>query len=96
MDFIHLFLIVSFFLSFIDDFIDFVLEVVEFKLEHLRQSDCLEVNLTNVFTSFFHDALPMASLDRWVRQFLDEGQRCLEAFHCVAQFDEGVDTIGVA
>lgn len=88
-----IFLVQRFFLRFFTNFGYFFLVKVKLEFEDFRESDSLEVNVTEVFACLLHDPFPVALLHSWVFEFNDEGNRSLETIDRLLKFDERMQTL---
>jgi hypothetical protein len=69
--------------------------VLELEIEHLREGHGSEIDLTQVFTSLFHDFLPVALLDSRDLEQLDQWQRILKSDDCGPELHEGSNALRV-
>jgi hypothetical protein len=87
-NFSYVVFIQGFLFGLLANLLNFFLMQMQFKVKYFGESDRLEVDVTKVLAGLFHDSLPVAFLDSFVAQLLDERDRHFEAFNSGSQFDE--------
>ena len=77
------------FFGFDADLGDLLFVVLQLELEHFLESKNLEIDISEIFASLFHDSLPMALLNGWVLEHLNQRERFFETSNSLLQLLEG-------